>query len=119
MQALMDKLISIRGVPAIDDDSEVSQEADHERPQSRDQWLRANGPMNGMILNYATWIELASGSDSERIKRDFLIRLLQSSPSSSEATKNQSQIEFPIHRIADLVSLSCFKFPASYIQSTS
>ncbi|EFP80021.2 uncharacterized protein PGTG_05246 [Puccinia graminis f. sp. tritici CRL 75-36-700-3] len=118
MQALMEKLTPIPGVPAIDDDSEGAKEAVHQRPQSRDQWLRANGPMNGMILNYATWIELASGSDSERIKRDFLIRLLQSYPSSSEATKNQSQIEFPIHRIADLVSLSCFKFPASYFQST-
>ncbi|POW11999.1 hypothetical protein PSTT_04819 [Puccinia striiformis] len=94
------------------------------------EWIRNNGTMNGLILNYVTWIELAFGTDSERIKRDFLIRLLlsysSSSPTSSPSNTGISNAdvemhstEFPLHRIADLINLNCFKFPASYFQSTT
>ncbi|KAH9460262.1 hypothetical protein Pst134EB_008444 [Puccinia striiformis f. sp. tritici] len=92
------------------------------------EWIRNNGTMNGLILNYVTWIELAFGTDSERIKRDFLIRLLlsysSSSSPSSPGTLNAGDVDlqstdFPLHRIADLINLNCFKFPASYFQSTT
>ncbi|WAQ83006.1 hypothetical protein PtA15_3A372 [Puccinia triticina] len=113
MQALMDKLTPIPDAPAGADDDEGAKEASQEGAERRgDHWLQAQGSINGLILNYATWVELASGSDSEQIKRDFLVRLLQSS-----SPTTQNQIEFPVHRIADSVSLNCFKFSAASFQA--
>ncbi|KNZ56054.1 hypothetical protein VP01_2507g2 [Puccinia sorghi] len=90
--------------------------------EGQDKSRRFHAPVNGLILNYATWIELASGSDSERIKRDFLIQLLESAsglPQNQDQDQNQNSMDYPIHTIADLLSLNCFKFPASYPQSSS
>jgi len=85
--------------------------------EGQDKSRRFHAPINGLILNYATWIELASGSDSERIKRDFLIQLLRSA-SVLPQNQDQNHMDYPIHTIADLLALNCFKFPAAYLQSS-
>ncbi|PLW40694.1 hypothetical protein PCANC_14447 [Puccinia coronata f. sp. avenae] len=125
MQSLMAKMgPSIAGRAARELEEEEEEEAGVSATTGTE-WYRAAGPMNGLILNYATWIELTSGSDSERRKRDFLVQLLQSASSSSSSPQDQDQdqdqeqtrIENPIHRIADMLALHSFKLPASYSQS--
>lgn len=98
----------------------AARSGEEESARTGTEWYRAAGPMNGMIHNYATWIELTSGSDSERRKRDFLVQLLQSASSASSSSVQdqlQTHIENPIHRIADMLTLHSFKLPASYSHS--